>query len=47
MNDIPEYSSLSQMAYVLDQKSLLNFFEFFLPAFLLFAFCVNNIQTNI
>ena len=29
MNEIPEYSSLSQMAYVLDQKNLLNFFEYF------------------
>lgn len=29
MNQIPEYSSLSQMAYVLDQKNLLNFFEYF------------------
>ena len=29
MNDIPEYSSLSQLAYVLDQKNLLNFFEYF------------------
>ena len=29
MNDVPEYSSLSQLAYVLDQKNLLNFFEYF------------------
>ena len=29
MNEVPEYSSLSQLAYVLDQKNLLNFFEFF------------------
>jgi hypothetical protein len=29
MNEIPEYSSLSQMAYVLDQKNLLRFFEYF------------------
>ena len=26
---IPEYSSLSQLAYVLDQKNLLNFCEYF------------------
>lgn len=29
MNNIPEYSSLSQMAYILDQKNLLNFIEYF------------------
>lgn len=29
MNDIPEYSSLSQLAYVLDQKNFLNFLEYF------------------
>lgn len=29
MNEIPEYSSLSQMSYVLDQKHLLRFFEYF------------------
>ena len=27
--EIPEYSSLSQLAYVLDQKNLLNFCEYF------------------
>lgn len=29
MTDIPEYSSLSQMAYVLDKDNLLNFCEYF------------------
>ena len=29
MNEIPEYSSLSQLAYVFDQKNLLNLCEYF------------------
>ena len=29
MTDIPEYSSLSQMAYVLDKDNLLNLCEYF------------------
>ena len=29
MNDIPEYSSLSQLSYVLDQNNLLNLCEYF------------------
>ena len=29
MNNIPEYSSLSQLAYVLDQKNFLNLCEYF------------------
>ena len=29
MNEIPEYSSLSQLAYVLDRENLLNFCEYF------------------
>ena len=29
MNDVPEYSSLSQLAYVLDQDNFLNLCEYF------------------
>ena len=29
LKDIPEYSTLSELAYILDKKSLLNFFEYF------------------
>lgn len=29
MKDIPEYSTLSELAYILDKNSLLNFLEYF------------------